>query len=197
MKEIYKDWHKTFPGSGQGKQYPYLLEKIKDNHRLNNRVKGETKIWPRFNRILDYGCGKGGTMRWLETFCTDLVVDGYDPGHPDYANTETLKHEYDAIYTADVMEHIEEDDLEAVIRQQQSLSICNIHIIDLTPAKKRLPDGRNAHVTLLDCDEWKWHLEAPGTHAIEDMRLWTIPDPNYGERTRLCCMLRKIRRHSS
>ena len=197
MKSIYKDWHKTFPGSGQGKQYPYLLEKIMENqtHNLGARLTKPRRINPLWQNILDYGCGKGGTIRWLKEL-VKVNIWGYDPGHPDYANTETLKRKYDAIYTADVMEHIEEADLEAVIKQQQSLAPVNIHIIDLTPAKKRLPDGRNAHVTLLDMDAWKWHLEAPGTHEVSDMRKWTTPDPNFQERTRLCCILRKIRTHS-
>jgi len=192
MKDIYTNWHKTFPGSGQGKQYPYLLEKIKENHRMYRLPHKE-----RWTHILDYGCGKGGTMRWLRGLSENLHIDGYDPGHEDYSNTETLKRKYDAIYTADVMEHIEEEDLEDVIKQQQSMANYNIHIIDLTPAKKRLPDGRNAHVTLLDLETWRWHLEAPGTHETVDMRTWTVPDPNYNTRSRLCCILKNIRKHSS
>ena len=55
----------------------------------------------------------------------------------------------------DVLEHIEEENLDAVISEIYSkadkfvyLGICN------SPANSILPDGRNAHVTQKELDWW-------------------------------------------
>jgi hypothetical protein len=64
------------------------------------------------------------------------------------------------------------------------------HIIDTTPAKKILPTGENAHVTLLKPHEWQdlfqeW-LDVQVTQTLRE------PDPTYGERVRV--MLQGVRR---
>jgi hypothetical protein len=187
-KSIYTDWHKTFPGSGQGKQYPWLLDRILANHRSYRRSHGETRInkgrpW---QILLDYGCGKGNTALWLKGLVREypLTIDLYDPGHPDYRNTE-LRDTYDCVYTCDVLEHIEREDLAAVIAETQTLSRNCLHIIDLTPAKKHLPDGRNAHVTLMS--KWEWiELFEQHEQEIVETRTYRVPDPNYTQRERLC-----------
>jgi hypothetical protein len=173
MKQIYTDWHKTFPGSGQGKHYPYLLEQFS----IHN-----------YATALDYGCGKGGTIQWLESF-TSTDIDGYDPGNEQYRNTQ-LRDSYDCVYSADVLEHIEREDLAEVISHMQSLSNVNIQIIDLTPAKKHLPDGRNAHVTLLNKHEWIDIFEAH-EHDIQNILLYSEDDPNFTTRDRLCLLTRR------
>jgi len=181
-KTIYTDWHKTFPGSGQGKQYPYLLDKILQHNKHADR---NTKTpW---HTLLDYGCGKGGTARWLKDLIHryPLEIDCYDPGHPVYKDT-VLREQYDCVYSADVLEHIEREDLDAVIKHTQSLSANNLHIIDLTPAKKRLPDGRNAHVTLLTVEQWQEAFDLSVEHSIQEMQTYAVADPNFGKRERLC-----------
>ena len=149
-KKIYTDWHNSFPGSGRGKQYPYLLDKIIHNRKsaraITRRDLRENREW---NTVLDYGAGKGGTAQWLQGLIKGIDIDCYDPGREQSANTP-LKKRYDLVYSCDVLEHIELEDIHTVIEHTQSLSRNNIHIIDMTPAKKRLPDGRNAHVLLLD-----------------------------------------------
>jgi hypothetical protein len=84
-----------------------------------------------------------------------------------------------------VWEHIELSDLANTITQLKQLSHSKTewcHIIDLTPAKKRLPDGRNAHVTLMTAREWmeffQQHTEVTQTQQFAQ------PDPNYGKRER-------------
>ena len=62
---------------------------------------------------------------------------------------------FDLVYSADVLEHIEFEDIENTLNTVMDLTTCkHIHIIDLSPAKKKLPDGRNAHVSLLNKEEW-------------------------------------------
>ena len=188
-KTIYTDWHKQFPNSGQGKQYPYLLDKILQNHRLHKRVVRSGRKRNRWNTLLDYGCGKGGTAQWLHTLVKDVEIDLYDPGNPQYANTK-LQEQYDLVYSCDVFEHIELEDIHTVIQQCQSLASANIHIIDMTPAKKRLPDGRNAHVTLLNTHQWIETFERH-SHTIEEVMPYSVEDKRFGTRDRVCICTHK------
>ena len=182
----YTDWHKMFPGSGQGKQYPWLLDKIISNHKANSERRVQKNQWRVF---LDYGCGKGGTARWLNSLVKKIEIDCYDPGNPQYKDTEFRSH-YDAVYTCDVLEHIEPSDIHNIIEHTQSLSDVNLHIIDMTPAKKRLPDGRNAHILLQD--KWQWiETFEQHRHVIEEVYPYSIPDPNYTTRERVCIWTRK------
>ena len=195
-KAIYTDWHRTFPGSGRGKQYPYLLDKILDNHRNHKRSlrqteKSRTKRW---STILDYGSGKGGTAEWLNGLIKELEIDCYDPGHEQFKDT-ALKNSYDLVYSCDVLEHIEPEDINTVIGHTQSLSTNNIHIIDMTPAKKHLPCGRNAHVLLLDKYEWIELFETH-THTIEEVFPYSVPDPNFRTRERVCIWTRKTKAYT-
>lgn len=163
------NFHDLFPGSGQGKQYPWLLQ------QLQART-------PKPQSILDYGCGKGGTLRWLAQH--GYTATGYDPYWQPYANPEVLAEQYDVLYSADVLEHIELEHLPWHVFKQASKS--QLHIIDLTPAKKHLPTGENAHVTLLSPEEWcelfEYYLDPQHMHT----HTYSEPDKNFKWRTRLC-----------
>ena len=193
MKKIYSDWHKTFPGSGQGKEYPYLLDKILTHNREASRTRSGQQPW---HTILDYGCGKGGTALWLQSLIRKqpLAIDLYDPGHELYKHTP-LREKYDLVYSCDVLEHIEREDLDATIEHTQSLAGHNIHIIDMTPAKKHLPDGRNAHVTLMNTHEWI-ELFEQHDHTIEEVFPYAVPDPNFTTRERVCIWTRRLKEYT-
>jgi len=169
-----------FPGSGQGKQYPYLLDKILQNHRVA-RARARKQPW---RQLLDYGCGKGGTARWLQSLVKGLDIDLYDPGNAQYKDTP-LKTQYDLVYSCDVFEHIEKTDIDGVIEQCQTLAPHNIYIIDMTPAKKHLPDGRNAHILLQDKFEWIEQIERH-SHTIQEVLPYSVPDPRFTTRDRVC-----------
>lgn len=193
MKKIYSDWHKTFPGSGQGKEYPYLLDKILTHNKEASRTRSGQQPW---HAILDYGCGKGGTALWLQSLIRKqpLAIDLYDPGHELYKHTP-LREKYDLVYSCDVLEHIEREDLDATIEHTQSLAGHNIHIIDMTPAKKHLPDGRNAHVTLMNTHEWI-ELFEQHDHTIEEVFPYAVPDPNFTTRERVCIWTRRLKEYT-
>lgn len=160
------NFHEQFPGSGQGKQHPWLMSALQELGA---------------HRILDYGAGKGGTTQWLRRLGFDCTA--YDPHWEPNRNPRALEQEYDVVFTQDVLEHIELAEMPWSV-----FSRCaprSLHIIDLTPAKKRLRDGRNAHITLLTAQEWCQHLEQH-LGKIQHQHLDHQPDPNFTTRTRLC-----------
>jgi len=177
---LAQQYHQHNPEAGKGKQYLYLLEKLQHvNH---------------FNSILDFGAGQGGTARWLNEEL-NLDIQCYDPGIAAYSDPHIVTNRYwDYIYSADVLEHIPLAELKQhtlpllanTIRDELYL------IIDLTPAKKQLPDGRNAHITLLTEDAW---VEVLREHIkIIDMCIDEQPDKTYGTRRRLCVTARRSRK---
>ena len=102
MKEIYTKWHEIFPnkGSGVGKKFPWLLEVIK---QFNPKS------------ILDFGCGKGGTADFIEEELK-ISVKKYDKGFPKYNILPTSV--FDLVYSADVFEHIEFEDIENTLNER-------------------------------------------------------------------------------
>lgn len=135
--------------------------------------------------LLDFGCGKGGTMRWLQGLYPKIAVTGWDIGTEVYRRRPRSQ-SFDGIYSIDCFEHIEQQDIPDAIENLRRISHQDTkwcHIIDMTPAKKRLPDGRNAHVTLLSAPEWQDMFEVAGCR-IEQIQLFDQPDPNYVQRRR-------------
>jgi len=173
------NFHQLFPGSGPGKAWPQMLNWI-------------TTLPPR-TRILDWGAGEGGTARWLRDY-TSLQIDCYDPSYPAH-RTPPLPQAYLGIYTSDVWEHIPVHsvathwaEIDTYSRRDRPTRHC--HIIDCTPAKKHLPTGENAHVSLLTPVEWQelfqqW-LDVQYTQTLRE------PDENFGVRVRV--MLQGVRR---
>ena len=105
--------------------------------------------------ILDYGCGQSPLLDQLELgYPVDLVR--YDPAIPAYARKPDKP--ADLLINVDVLEHIEERDLDAVLAEMASLCRHAIIVIDTKPAAAILPDGRNAHVTIRPHVWWRERL---------------------------------------
>lgn len=101
--------------------------------------------------ILDYGCGRSDLVAH---FWNDgkRRIARYDPAVP---NHETMPDgEFNLVLCTDVMEHILMTDVDQVLREVRRKSRQALFTISLRPARAKLPDGRNAHVTLLSADEW-------------------------------------------
>ena len=105
--------------------------------------------------ILDYGCGKE-TLRLSMEECFPPIhgmrMLGYDPGRDGY---DAEPHPAQVVVCTDVMEHVEPECVDAVLRHLCELTE-HVAIIDvaLQPAVKVLPDGRNAHICLKSRDWW-------------------------------------------
>lgn len=107
--------------------------------------------------VLDFGCGKGLLANRLEDFGA-FDVRRYDPGIPEWAAAPVPA---DLVVCTDVMEHIEPDYLDATLDELQRLSRIAVFMnICTVPAKKHLPDGRNAHLIVEPLDWWRPKLDA-------------------------------------
>lgn len=101
--------------------------------------------------IIDYGCGRSDLIAY---FYNDgkRELYKYDPAIPEFKDLAKIK--YDLVLCNDVLEHIAVKDLERILLEIKCLSENVIFTISIVPARAKLPDGRNAHITLLTESEW-------------------------------------------
>jgi len=97
--------------------------------------------------VLDYGCGKSTLSDSLP-----FIIKRYDPAIRAFHEDPDPS---DIVVCTDVLEHIEPELLENVLKHIQAktrklayFSVCTI------PAGKKLEDGRNAHICLKSGIEW-------------------------------------------
>lgn len=145
---------------------PQLIEQYAEIHA--SRVYGATSVKNlRFLRpeirlrrprsILDYGCGQSRLLEILD-LGYPVELNRYDPAIPDFAEKPAVT--VDLLINIDVLEHIEEPDLDAVLAEMRAACRDAIIIVDTSPASAVLPDGRNAHVTLRPPEWWRDRLSA-------------------------------------
>lgn len=102
--------------------------------------------------VLDYGCGKKGLEKGLQG--SGLMVINYDPAVPEHAADPPQS---DLVICTDVLEHIEPDCLDDVLKHIASkMLMAGMFLVACRPANKKLPDGRNAHLII---EPAKWWLE--------------------------------------
>jgi hypothetical protein len=107
--------------------------------------------------LLDYGCGSRCSLLETLRLPPGVVYEGYDPCVPEFA-ADPLPAEL--VVCIDVLEHIEPDLLDNVLDHLASL--CEPYgyfTIHTGPAKKTLPDGRNAHLTQQPLAWWLPRLQ--------------------------------------
>lgn len=98
--------------------------------------------------IIDYGCARGNLVVQLKKdFPHISIIEGFDPGVPEFS---TIKQEsYDCLISNDVIEHFEPEFLDSTLMKMETLFTKSAWlIIACYPAKKKLPDGRNAHLVI-------------------------------------------------
>ena len=106
------------------------------------------------NKVLDYGCGKGSLRYALPI----MEVAMYDPAVPEYSDVPDPR---DVVVCTDVLEHIEEEYLTAVLQDvERCTEKAVVFAVNTGPAMKHLPDGRNAHLIQ---EPYTWWLQ----------RIWT------------------------
>ena len=127
-------------------------------HQIFNLIK-ENNI----KTILDYGCGKAKfhsilfNNRKLSGSPMGINITSYDPAVPQFSNKPTGT--YDLVLCIDVMEHVQEDKVEEVLKDIFTYSNKVFLTITCYPAKQILTNGKNAHYTVKDPDWWKEKLK--------------------------------------
>lgn len=101
--------------------------------------------------ILDYGCGKAHLQKGIP-----FPIQNYDPCMPEYSKRPE---QAEIVVCTDVLEHIEPDCLEEVITDLHALTK-QVLVLNVAcrPAKKFLPDGRNAHLIQQKPNWWLTQL---------------------------------------
>lgn len=127
-------------------------------HNVFNLIK-ENNV----KNILDYGCGKA---KFHSILFNNKKVPGspmgiditpYDPAVPDFANKPTGQ--YDLVLCVDVMEHVQEDKVEEVLKDIFTFSNRVFLTITCYAATQTLVNGKNAHYTIKEPDWWKEKLK--------------------------------------
>ena len=109
--------------------------------------------------LLDFGCGHGALMASISQAYPNIRVEGYDPGNPEH--NRMPKRSFDAVVSADVFEHIEPAYLANTLELISSkIQVAGWFRIACYPAKKQLPDGRNAHLIVESPAWWRQQLLA-------------------------------------
>lgn len=138
LKQLHNNSEAFGAGGITVKHYPLIKNLI-----LQNNV----------GSILDYGCGKGHFIEYVKTNMPGVRIEGFDVASEQYAKLPEGK--FDLVVCLDVMEHVEFGALSHVlseIRQRAGkIFVCSVANY---PAKKKLSDGRNAHVTQLPFGYW-------------------------------------------
>ena len=100
-------------------------------------------------RVLDYGCGRGTLGQSIPV----VPVTNYDPFVDKFAARPEGK--FEVVACTDVLEHVEREHVPDVLADVFGYSTRAVFLqVALGPAKKTLPDGRNAHITILPLSEW-------------------------------------------
>jgi hypothetical protein len=116
--------------------------------------------------ILDYGSGKGtqylpatitenGLATWnsvQEYWGVDSIAC-YDPGHEPFSKLPDGK--FHGVVCTDVLEHCPEEDLEWIVTELFAYSTKFVFAnVACYPARKSLPNGENAHCSILPVERW-------------------------------------------
>lgn len=131
--------------------YLHQAGKFNNGHKAYNIVKDFIKQYQPTS-VLDFGCGQGGLIAAIKELHPDITVAGYDPGNPKFQ--QLPKRPIDTIISTDAIEHIEPDYLDDTLRTiNEKMQRCGFFRIACYPAKKQLPDGRNAHL-IVELPSW-------------------------------------------
>lgn len=138
-RKLNAELHETNPYFGvRGNQYVPLIKYFAEKCKAFS--------------FLDYGCGKGTLVEELRSIEPMASVMGYDPAIRKY---DLPPLPADVVTCLDVLEHVEPEYLDSVLADIKRLTKkVTILAIATRPAKKTLPDGRNAHLIVKPANWW-------------------------------------------
>jgi len=104
--------------------------------------------------IMDYGCGRSDLVAhfWLDG---KRRIARYDPAIPAFKDMPEGR--FDLVLCLDVLEHVPMYAVDRVLSEVKAKGDRALFTISTKPSRAKLPDGRNAHVTILTANEWtRW-----------------------------------------
>lgn len=126
---------------------------------LGSAAKAVGMVNPR--SIIDIGCGRSDLIAhfWRDG---ERRIDRYDPAIHQWRRMPAGR--FDLAFNCDVMEHVPMASVDRVLGEIKEKADKVFFTISNKLARAKLPDGRNAHVTLLTRGEWaRWIGEYFGT----------------------------------
>lgn len=135
--------------------------------------------------LLDYGAGKGmqyrpmqiiaeGIGEWpsIQAFWEVGEVHCYDPAYAPFSKLPDKK--FDGVISTDVLEHCPEEDIPWILDEIFSYAIRFVFAnVACYPAKKRLPNGENAHCTIREPEWWRQLLsDVSSKHPDIKWEVW-------------------------
>jgi len=102
--------------------------------------------------ILDFGCGRSDLVAhfWRDG---ERRIERYDPAIPKLKRMPPGR--FDLVLCCDVLEHIPMAAVDRVLSEVKSKGDRAFFSISTKLARAKMPDGSNAHCTLLTAKEWK------------------------------------------
>tara|TARA_B100000424_G_C22711632_1_gene387282 strand:- start:94 stop:624 length:531 start_codon:yes stop_codon:yes gene_type:complete len=139
----YKELHKNAYGYGDGWAISRQAQHISN---LVNDTNSKT--------LLDFGSGKADyENNNIHLLWGGILPARYDPAIPQWS--EMPEGTFDGVFSADVMEHIPEDEVHDVLTTHFEKANKFVFLGICTKlAKTILPNGENAHCTVEDSNWW-------------------------------------------
>lgn len=149
-ENLYKQLYKTTPNYGSdGQRHQRLVNCIINKHSVKS--------------VMDFGCGLQHTLlKGITSKNKKIKAVGYDPGITDEQQTELLKNSIDfnflpeLLISNDCLEHVPQEELFQCWEIFNKLSPKYMFIgVCTRPAYLLLPDGSNAHKTVMKGEWWE------------------------------------------
>lgn len=183
--------------NGGEAQLGLTAEQTFDGHTLRKHEDAIAKLIHETGakHLLDYGSGKGSAYKPFPGEPAEgrikahpawpgVKVTCFDPGFAPYSAPYEGK--FDGVISTDVLEHIPDDDIGWVLDEMFAAADKFVYTVAACyPARKTMPNGENAHVTLQPPDWWKLQMEMaarrnPGVRWI----LYTVEKGALGKKRR-------------
>lgn len=111
--------------------------------------------------VVDFGCGKSELSSLLQYSCANFPRDytfyRYDPAIPEICVLPIKSADF--LINTDVLEHIHENEIDIILSDIFSISNKCYFNISTRLAKRILPNGENAHVTVRPAEWWLLRLK--------------------------------------